>query len=301
MKRALASAILATSILVGASANAADIKVISAGAVRTLISGMIDDYKKKTGDNFDFTVGPTGFLRDTIASGKPADLLITSAPLMAEIEKTGKLVPGSRVDVGRVGLGVVMREGVAPPDLSTVPAFKQALLNAKSVAHTAPELGGTSSVHLLAWLKKEGIADVIARKAVHGKGGIEVSRFVADGKAEIGVTLISEILPVKGARLAAPLPGTLQLWTVYAAAIPATSKEPAAAARSWLHSRRRRWHRGGPRPASSRPSSRGLSAAGPARSAAPRPVRRSRTTSGPHRPPAGRRRSAASPLSVRRR
>lgn len=228
MKRTFASLLAATSMLV-TSANAADIKVISAGAVRTLISGMIDDYKKKTGDTFDFTVGPTGFLRDTIATGQHADLLITSAPLMAEIEKTGKLIPGSRADLGRVGLGVVLRNGAATSDLSTVAAFKQALLNAKSVAHTAPELGGTSSTHLLAWLKKEGIADVIAKKAVHAKGGIEVSRYVAEGKAEIGVTLISEILPVKGARFAAPLPGTLQLWTVYAAAIPASSKEPAAA------------------------------------------------------------------------
>jgi molybdate transport system substrate-binding protein len=147
---------------------------------------------------------------------------------MAEIEKTGKLTPNSRVDLGRVGLGVVIRDGATAPDLSTVEAFKRALLNAKSVAHTAPELGGTSSVHLLAWLKKEGIADVIAKKAVHAKGGIEVSRFVAEGKAEIGVTLISEILPVKGARLAAPLPGTLQLWTVYASAIPANSTQPKA-------------------------------------------------------------------------
>jgi molybdate transport system substrate-binding protein len=229
MKRVLASTIVATSVLLSAQASAAEIKVISAGAVRTLISTMIEDYRKQSGDTFDFTVGPTGLLREIIASGKPADLLITSAPLMAELEKTGRLTAGSRTDLGRVGLGVVLRDGAPAPDLSTVAAFRDALLKAKSVAHTAPELGGTSSTHLLAWLKKEGIADVIAKKAVHAKGGIEVSRFVAEGKAEIGVTLISEILPVKGARFAAPLPGTLQLWTVYASAIPSSSREPAAA------------------------------------------------------------------------
>ena len=228
MTRLIASAIVALALL-SLPVTAAEIKVISAGAVRTLISGMIEEYKKTSGDTFDFTVGPTGLLRDIIKSGKPADLLITSAPLMAELEKTGRLTPGSRTDLGRVGLGVVLRDGAAAPDLSTVGAFRQALLNAKSVAHTAPELGGTSSTHLLAWLKKEGIADVVAKKAVHAKGGIEVSRYVAEGKAEIGVTLISEILPVKGARFAAPLPGTLQLWTVYASAIPASSTQPAAA------------------------------------------------------------------------
>jgi molybdate transport system substrate-binding protein len=229
VKRVLAPLIATASILLAAPAIAADIKVISAGAVRSLVAGMIEDYSRKSGDRFDFTVGPTGVLRNIIATGKPADLLITSAPLMAEIEKTGKLTPGSRVDLGRVGLGVVIRQGATAPDVSTVEAFKQALLNAKSVSHTAPELGGTSSTHLLAWLKQEGIADVIAKKAVYGSGGMEVSRFVAEGKADIGVTLISEIVPVKGARFAAPLPGTLQLWTVYASAIPANSTQPAAA------------------------------------------------------------------------
>lgn len=211
------------------TASAAEIKVISAGAVRTVIAGMIDDYKKSSGDTFDFTVGPTGFLRDIIASGKPADLLITSAPLMAEIEKTGKLTPNSRVDLGRVGIGVVIRDGAAAPDVSTVEALKQALLNARTVSHTAPELGGTSSTHLLAWFQREGITEAIAKKAIYGKGGIEVAQLVAEGKAEIGITLISEIIPVKGARLAAPLPGTLQLWTVYASAIPMSSTQPTAA------------------------------------------------------------------------
>jgi molybdate transport system substrate-binding protein len=229
MKRALASAILATSILVGASANAADIKVISAGAVRTLISGMIDDYKKKTGDNFDFTVGPTGFLRDTIASGKPADLLITSAPLMVELEKTGKLTAGSRADLGRVGIGVAIRDGAPVPNFSTPEAFQKMLLDAKSVTYTAPELGGTSGVHVLALLNKFGIYDAIAKKAIHAKGGIDISQKVARGEAEIGITLISEIVPVKGARMAGALPEALQLWTVYTSAIPASSKEPAAA------------------------------------------------------------------------
>ena len=93
---------------------------------------MIEDYSKRTGDTFDFTVGPTGLLRDIIASGKPADLLITSAPLMAELEKTGKLTPGSRVDLGRVGIGVAIREGAPAPDLSTPEAFRKMLLDAQA-------------------------------------------------------------------------------------------------------------------------------------------------------------------------
>ena len=229
MKRAIASTILAATIVCSAPATAAEIKVISAGAVRSVIAGMMEDYRTRSGDTFDFTVGTTGELRDVIASGKPADLLITSAPLMADLEKTGKLTPGSRIDLGRVGIGVAVREGAPVPDFSTPEAFRKMLLDAKSITYTAPELGGTSGVHLLALLKQFGVYDAVAKKAIHAKGGIDISQKVARGEAEIGVTLISEIVPVKGARMAGPLPESLQLWTVYASAIPASSTQPAAA------------------------------------------------------------------------
>ena len=228
MRRTLSFIIVATAMF-ATSATAAEIKVISAGAVRSVVAGMIEDYRKRSGDTFDFTVGTTGQLRDVIALGTPADLLITSGPLMVDLEKTGKLVPGSRTDLGRVGIGVAIREGAPVPDFSTPAAFRKMLLDAKSVTYTAPELGGTSAVHLFALLKKLGIYDEITKKGIHAKGGIDISQKVARGEAEIGVTLISEIVPVKGARMAGALPEELQLWTVYTSAIPAASKAPDAA------------------------------------------------------------------------
>src|SRR5262249_30411314 len=152
-------------------ADAAELKVISAGAVRSVIHQMIDDYSKTSGVKFDFTVGPTGLLRETIASGKPADLIIASAPLMADLEKTGKMTPDSRVDLGRIGLGVVVRDGAAAPDLSTPETFKQALLNAKSIAFTDPKLGGTSTTHLMKVAEGFGIYEQVMRKGVHATGG----------------------------------------------------------------------------------------------------------------------------------
>src|SRR5438105_12702171 len=100
----------ALSVLAG-PVGAAELKVISAGAVRAIIAGMIDDYSRQTGVKFNFTVGPTGMLRNVIASGEPADLIIASSGLMAELEKTGKMTPGSRTDLGRIGLGLVVRVG----------------------------------------------------------------------------------------------------------------------------------------------------------------------------------------------
>src|SRR5258706_6254196 len=98
-------------VLFATRAAGADLKVISAGAVRGLIAEVIDDYSRQSGQKFDFTIGTTGQLRNIIASGQHADLIIVSTPLMAELEKTGKLTPGSRAELGRVGIGVTVREG----------------------------------------------------------------------------------------------------------------------------------------------------------------------------------------------
>ena len=209
--------------------QAAELKVISAGAVRSVVGGMIDDYSKTSGHKFDFTTGPTGFLRDTIASGKPADLIIASSPLMAELEKTGKMTPGSRVEIGRIGLGVVIREGAASPKLTTPDDLKQALVNAKSIAYTDPKLGGVSVVHLMKISEGFGIRDEVTKKGVHATGGNDAAAKVANGEAEIAIVLISEIGEAKGAKLAAPLPGPTQLWMDYSAAIPASSTDPANA------------------------------------------------------------------------
>lgn len=220
--------VVSSILLLAAPVGAADLKVISAGAVRGVIGGMIEDYSRQTGTRFNFTVGPTGLLRKVIASGEAADLIIASAPLMAELEKTGKMIPESRVDLGRIGLGVVVRDGAPAPDVSTPEAFRQALVSAKSIAFTNPASGATSTTHLMALAERFGIRETVANKGVHATGGNDAVAKVAEGKAEMAVVLISEI-HAKGARLVAPLPPALQLYTVYAAAIPAASTDPAGA------------------------------------------------------------------------
>ena len=197
--------------------------------MRGLIGGMIEDYTRQTGHKFDFKAGTTGQLRAIIASGEPADLIIASAPLMAELEQSGKMLPGSRADLGRVGIGVAIREGATAPDLATPEAFKQALIAARSVAYSDPRDGGQSGLHLTRVLERFGIADLVAKKAVLTNGGHRAVEKVAQGEAELAVTFISEIVPIKGARLAAPVPEALQLYSVYAAAIPHSSTDPAAA------------------------------------------------------------------------
>src|SRR3978361_1582020 len=114
-----------------------------------LISVMIDDYSKQSGLKFNFVVGPTGQLRAALASGKPVDLVIVAAPLMDEMGRAGRPAPAARLDLGRVGMGVVVREGTPSPDISTPEAVKTALIKASTIAYTDPKLGGTSVEQLM--------------------------------------------------------------------------------------------------------------------------------------------------------
>jgi molybdate transport system substrate-binding protein len=215
--------------LLATPAGAADLKVTSAGAVRGLIAQIIEDYSRQTGQKFDFTIGTTGQLRDIIASGQHADLIIVSAPLMGELEKTGKLTPGSRADLGRVGIGVAVRDGAAVPDVSTSEALKNALIAARSIAYTNPAEGGTSGIHFAGVADRFGIADAVKQKAVLTRGGREAAIEVAEGRAEMAIVFISEAMAVKGIKLAGLLPPAQQDYSAYAAAIPASSTDPAAA------------------------------------------------------------------------
>jgi molybdate transport system substrate-binding protein len=115
------------------------------------------------------------------------------------------------------------------PDISTPEAFKQALLKAKTVAYTDPKAGGSGGIMFAAMLERLGIADAVNKKAVLGKRGTEVAQSIAEGRAEIGTTFISEVLPVKGVKVVGPLPGALHTANTYTAAIPAGSPNRAAA------------------------------------------------------------------------
>ena len=113
--------------------------------------------------------------------------------------------------------------------MSTPEAFKQTLLDARSVAYSDPREGGASGVYFVGLLERFGISEAVANKTVLANGGRAAVEKVAQGEADIAVTIVSEIVAVKGVRLAAPLPQALQLYAVYAAAIPASSTDPAAA------------------------------------------------------------------------
>ena len=205
------------------------IKIISAGAVKEMVVALGADFEKATGTKLDLNFGTVGSMRARVEKGETADVMCLSQSAIAVLDKAGRVLPGSIVNLADTVTGVVIREGAVRPDLSTVEAFKQALLDAARVAYVDPQAGGSSGIMFAAMIERLGIADAINKKAVLGKNGHDVATLVADGRAEIGTTFISEILPVKGAQVAGLLPGELHNANTYTAALHAGTAAPEAA------------------------------------------------------------------------
>jgi molybdate transport system substrate-binding protein len=208
--------------------EAAELKVLSGGAVRSIVTEMAEAFRQETGNTIQFTFAPVGELRKKLSEGERADVVILSDTAIDQLMAEGVAAKGTRTDIARTGIGVAVREGAPRPDISTPEAFKQTLLAAKSLVYVDPARGATSGVHFAGVLERLGIADAVKGKTTLVPGGY-AAEVVAKGEAELCVHQISEILPVKGVTLVGPLPRELQKITTYSAAVGARTDAPEAA------------------------------------------------------------------------
>jgi molybdate transport system substrate-binding protein len=227
----------------------ATIKVISAGAVKAIIVTLAPEFERESGHKLDLDFGTAGAQRDRIKGGEPADLVVLSETIIAGLRD---VVTGVR-NLGATVTGVVVKEGAPLPDISTPEAFKQALLKARNVAYTDPKAGGSGGIMFVGLMDKLGLADAINKNAVLCKGGYDVAAALADGRADLGTTFISEALPVKGVKVVGTLPGNLHYTNTYTAAIHAKAASPDGA-RAFLDfltnpAKRDRWTAAGLEPA----------------------------------------------------
>jgi molybdate transport system substrate-binding protein len=225
--------ILLLSLLFAAhSAIAAEISVLCAGAARGSIVPLIEPFQRETGHVIRFDYGTAGQIQQKLKEGARPDVVIVTPAVLAELEKAGTVAAGTTVTLARTGMGVGGAEGAPKPDISSVDAFRRALLAARAVAYIDPAAGGTSGKYFAGVLEKLGIAEAIRPKAVLVPGGYAAER-VAKGEADLVVHQISEILPVKGVVLVGPLPAEIQLHTTYSAALTPGATQ-SAAARAWI-------------------------------------------------------------------
>jgi molybdate transport system substrate-binding protein len=165
--------------------------------------------------------GPTTIDAE-LRRGQPADVVILSREGLAELSAEGRIVPGSDVDLASVPLGVGVGAGTPHPDIGTVDAFKQTLLQANSIV-----IQSTSGIYLKTRVFPQlGIAGPLADKLSDA-----ASADVASGKVEMVVLPVGEILPVRGVNFVGTIPADLQFVQVFAAAVVKGSKNPEAAKR----------------------------------------------------------------------
>jgi len=226
-----ASLVLAAASFIAAAtaAHAADMKILTAGAMKAVVLELVPAFEKETGHKAVVDNDTAGGLARRIEGGEAFDLAVITPGVINDLAAKGKIVAGSRVNVARVGVGIVVKEGAPLPDVSNVEAFKRALIGAKTVAYIDPASGGSSGIYLTGLFDKLGIAAEIKPKAKLKRGGY-VADLIASGEAELGLHQISEILPVKGVKLVGPLPAEIQNYTTYAAAVGKDAKQPEAAA-----------------------------------------------------------------------
>jgi molybdate transport system substrate-binding protein len=161
-------------------------------------------------------------LQTQIEKGAQFDVTVLGPAAIDALIKQGKLAGATRADVARSGLGVAVRKGAPKPDLGSADAFKRAMLGAKTIGFLETGLTGT---HLWTVFQRLGITEEMKSRHRNGRG----AEMVAEGRADIGMTQISEILSVAGAEFAGPLPPELQNYTVFAGAVAAGSSQAAAA------------------------------------------------------------------------
>jgi len=212
----------------GHSARAAEIKLLTAGAMRAVVVALLPDFEKETGHKVTLDNATAGTLKKRIEDGEAFDVAIITPAVVDDLASKSKIVAGSRIDLAKVGMGVAVKEGVAVPDIGTVDAFKRTLLAVKSVAYIDPKAGGSSGIYFDKLLDRLGIADQVRPKAKLKAGGY-VAELVANGEAEIAIHQISEIVPVKGVTLAGPLPAEIQNSTIYAGGVASAAKDGTAA------------------------------------------------------------------------
>src|SRR5580692_4458114 len=210
------------------ASQAAELKLLTAGAFKSTVVALVPEYEKASGNKVSVDNDTVGALMKRIEAGEQFDVVVMTPETVDKLASEGKVISGSRLNLARVGVGVMVKTGANKPDISTVDAFKKAVLEAKSISFIDPASGGSSGIYIEKLFERLGISDQVKPKEKLKQGGY-VADYIESGEAELGIHQISEILPHAGVTLVGPLPKEIQNYTVYAAGIGTGTKDGAAA------------------------------------------------------------------------
>lgn len=220
--------IVVAACFAASAASAAELKVLAAGGMRPGLNAAAAVFRGRTGIETTFTYEPPVDLGKRVAGGEAADIVVSSPAIVAELAKSGKVLPDSPMHLGRVGVGVVVRDDAQRPDISSPQALKASLIAADAVVYNT----ASSGTYIDGMLRKIGAFDQIQSKLVRLWDGTAVMHRLMEGKGrEFGFGGITDILGYRGRglTLVGPLPAEIQNYASYTAAVIAAAPNPDGA------------------------------------------------------------------------
>ena len=215
-------------ILSATVGHAAEIKVLTSVALTASLNELSPIFEQKTGHKLLIDYNLAAVQKKRLVEGERADAIILTRSMMEDLAKEKKLAPGDLVNVAGTPVALAARAGVPKPDISTVEAFKQTLLSARSISYADPAKGGLSGVVASKAIERLGIAEQMKAKTTLVPGA-QSPDLVAKGEVELGIAQASEIVPIAGTQLVGPLPGELGSLTLFTGAVGAETQSAAAA------------------------------------------------------------------------
>jgi len=209
----------------GAPAMAAEVKVLAGAALRGAFGELVPKFEGATGHKLVIEYGATGTFKSKVEAGEAVDLVIIGAEGVDDLIKQGKIAADTRIEIARVGIGMAVRAGAPKPNISSVDAFKGALVNAKSITYTPEGAAGTQVTKVLDRL---GIAEQMKGKT-KANAPDRVPQAVAEGEAELAIASSPSLVGVKGVDFVGLLPSDLQSYFINTAGVVTAAKQPEAA------------------------------------------------------------------------
>ena len=207
---------------------AAELKVLSAGAMQPGLIAAAPLFRADTGHEIKVEYAIASELRRRVGGDEIADIVLAPVAAIADLTKNGKVAAEGQIAVGRVGAGVVARNGAPLPDISSAEALKRSLLAADSVVYNR----ASSGAYIDSMLKKLGVYEQIGSKLTRYDDGTAVMHHLMKGGGrEFGFGGVTDILMYReqGLQLVGPLPEEIQNYTSYIAALVTVASAPDAA------------------------------------------------------------------------
>jgi molybdate transport system substrate-binding protein len=209
-----------------ADVGAAEINIMTPRSMWTVLKEIGPEFEHRSGYQIRVDTDIAATLADRIIGGERFDIFVGPPVQVERLIKANKVVAATRTPIARSGIGVQVRAGTLKPEISTVDAFKRALLNAKSIGYL--KQAGTSGAYLHGLIDRLGISAAIQHKVVRPETDI-VSEMVAKGEIELGMVVITQIMTTPGVELVGPIPAEIQSYVRWSGAVATDSAAPDVA------------------------------------------------------------------------